>query len=361
MTPNPDSRIRDPSGILDAPRKRTVVSLRWLVIITCAYLLLSAPETLLSPNLVDGFVLVYIATGFALYFIPGALFDSSYFYSPLVIFDTLAITFSLVIAHQLETDFYLAYFLVIILCATWKDLRWSVSITALIALLYGYLLFHSVERFTSSIFLRVPFLFVISLFYSYFVQLVTTERSLRQKAEEEAIRDPLTGLFSRREFERRIEMEFQRAKRYQRNLALLMVDLDNFKHINDTYGHQWGDRVLAKVADQLHSKTRLSDLVCRFGGEEFVIILPETGLQEGLLVANRIREEIKQGSFQTETASFTVTASIGVSSTTVREYGNYTELLADADQMLYVAKNRGKDRVEVSLQSSVSLQNSPVS
>ncbi|MGH7843857.1 MAG: hypothetical protein ACREQW_01615, partial [Candidatus Binatia bacterium] len=200
MTPSPDSRIRDPSGALDAPRKRTVISLRWLVIITCAYLLLSAPETLLDPNLLDGFVLVYITTGLALYCIPDKLFDSSYFYSPLVIFDTLAITFSLVITHQLATDFYLAYFLVIILCATWKDLRWSVGITALIALLYGYLLFLSVERLTPSIFLRVPFLFVMSLFYSYFVQLVTTERSLRQKAEEEAIRDPLTGLFSRREF-----------------------------------------------------------------------------------------------------------------------------------------------------------------
>ncbi|MGH7846631.1 MAG: GGDEF domain-containing protein, partial [Candidatus Binatia bacterium] len=141
----------------------------------------------------------------------------------------------------------------------------------------------------------------------------------------------------------------------------LMIDLDNFKHVNDTYGHQWGDRVLVQVAEQLHGKTRLSDLVCRFGGEEFVIILPETGLQEGLLVANRIREAIKQGSFQTDTVSFTVTASIGLSATTVREYADHTELLADADQMLYVAKNGGKDRVEVSLQSSVSLQNPLVS
>lgn len=361
MTPNPDSPIRDPSGILDAPRKTTVIWLRWLVIITCAYLLLSEPEALLDTNFVHALVLFYITTGFVLYLVPDALFDSSYFYSPLVIFDTVAITLSLVITHQIATDFYLAYFLVIILCATWKDLRWSVSVTALIALLYGYLLFHSVERLTASIFLRVPFLFVMSLFYSYFVQLVTTERSLRHKAEEEAIRDPLTGLFSRREFERRIEMEFERAKRYRRDLALLMVDLDDFKHINDTYGHQCGDRVLTKVAEQLHHKTRVSDTVCRFGGEEFVVILPETGLHDSLLVANRIREEIKQSPFQTDTASFTVTASIGISSTTTRVYASYTELLSDADEMLYVAKNNGKDRVEISPQANISLQSSLVS
>jgi len=361
MTSTPDPPIPGPSGILDAPKKLTVIRLRWLVITTCAYLLLSAPETLLSTNLVHGIVLLYIATGVALYFAKDAAFESSYFYTPLVIFDTLVITAALVIARQLETDFYLAYFLIIILCATWKDMRWSVGLTTLITVLYGYLLYNSVDRLSSSIFLRLPFLFVMSLFYSYFVELVTTERSLRQKAEQEASRDSLTGLFSRREFERRIASEFERAKRYQRNLALLMLDLDNFKHINDTHGHPSGDKVLQGIAEQLLQKTRLSDIVCRFGGEEFVIILPETTLKEALVVADRIREEIKQHSFQAESGSFIVTASIGVSSTTNREYRNASDLLSDADQMLYLAKTKGKDRVEVMPQNNMSLQSSAAS
>ncbi|HWP59645.1 MAG TPA: GGDEF domain-containing protein [Candidatus Acidoferrales bacterium] len=347
------------TSILDAPKKTTVIALRWLVVITCAYLLLSAPETLLAENLVHGFVLLYIVTGLALYFVPERVFDSSYFYSPLVIFDTLAITFSLVVARQLETDFYLTYFVVIIICATWKDPRWSVSITALISLLYGYLLFYTVEAVTASMFLRVPFLFAMSVFYSYFVQLVVAERHLRRKAEQEALRDPLTGLFSRREFERRLEIEFARAKRYRRRLSLLMLDIDNFKQVNDTHGHPWGDRVLARIAEDLQRQTRLSDLVCRFGGEEFVIILPETDLEDAALVANRVREAIKQRPFRTDSGPFYVTASIGVSSTTARDYASATELLTGADKMLYVAKSRGKDRVETgSSPAAIPIENS---
>jgi diguanylate cyclase (GGDEF)-like protein len=359
MPDNSLSLILGPESILSAPKKITVLRLRWLVIITCAYMLLSVPDPLLDLNFVHGFVLLYLATDLALYFVKETLFESSYFYTPLVVFDTLTITASLVVTQQVETDFYLAYFLVIILCAVWKDLRWSVSVTGLIAVAYGYLLLTGVDRWTASIVLRVPFLFVISLFYSYFVQLVATERSLRQKAEEEARRDPLTALYTRREFDQRIVTEFERAKRYQRNLAVLMVDVDNFKNVNDTHGHQWGDRVLQTIADQLRLRTRLSDIVCRFGGEEFVILLPETALKESLAVADRIREEIKQQTFQPETGAFTVTVSIGVSSTSTKDYSNFDDLLFDADRMLYVAKNNGKDRIAVSPLTTMSLRESP--
>src|SRR5918992_5180317 len=155
MIKNETLNIALPDGILDGPKKLTVIRLRWLVIITCAYLLLTTPTNFLSTTLLHVSVLLYIATDVCLYFVNDAAFNSSYFYSPIVVFDTLAITASLVMTHQVETDFYLAYFLVIILCAVWKDLRWSVTITALIALVYGYLLFSAVERATSSIFLRV--------------------------------------------------------------------------------------------------------------------------------------------------------------------------------------------------------------
>jgi diguanylate cyclase (GGDEF)-like protein len=335
-----------PKTILDSPRKITVIRLRWLVVIICAYLLLFSPDPLLKPIALHGVVLGYLLTGIVLYFLPDRLFDDSLFYSPMVIFDTLFITASLVITRQVATDFYLTYFLVIILCAVWKDLRWSVSVTTFIALLYGYFLLRDAQLSQSSIALRIPFLFVVSIFYGYFVQIVHVERMLRMKAEEEAVKDSLTGLLTRRAFEQRLAEEFERAQRYERPLSVLMLDIDNFKIINDTYGHLWGDQVLRKLADQLRDTLRQSDLACRYGGEEIVVILPETALNDSIQVAGRIRNKIKEAVFETASGSFSITVSIGVSSTTEKEYTEHRELLSDADRMLYVAKNSGKDWVE---------------
>jgi diguanylate cyclase (GGDEF)-like protein len=335
------------SGVFDAPKKLTVVRLRWLVIIVCAYLLLSS-DTWLSNHWVHGLILFYLLTGIGCYSIGEKWFEYTPFYSGLVILDTLVITASLAISRQTGNDFYLAYFLIIFLCAIWKDVRCSVGVTAIIAVLYGSLLLITDDGSHSSIFLRVPFIFVVSLFYGYFVELVSTERSLRQKAETDAGTDALTHLLNRKAFEQNVEHEFQRASRYFRNLAIMMIDLDDFKHINDTYGHQSGDRVLTKVAEVLSHATRQTDIHCRYGGEEFVIILPETTLEAAATVAHRIRGAISEMTFDSPSGSFTVTASVGISSTSERTYDDWTHMVGDADRRLYIAKRDGKDRVGIS-------------
>lgn len=174
------------AGIFDVPKKVTVIRLRWLLVIICSYLLLSSPGSWLPPSYVQAFIVFYILTTVALYFVHASLFDSSRFYSPLVIFDTLFVTAALVISGGVETDFYLTYFVIVILCTIWQDFRGLVVIGILATLLYGYLLLKSGEIHDPSIYLRVPFLFAISLFYGYFVQIVRVQKALKERAEQEA-------------------------------------------------------------------------------------------------------------------------------------------------------------------------------
>jgi diguanylate cyclase len=127
----------------------------------------------------------------------------------------------------------------------------------------------------------------------------------------------------------------------------MILDVDDFKKINDTYGHHWGDQVLKKIAEHLRTKTRRSDYPSRYGGEEFVLILPETDVENALRVDSKVRSEIKAATFDSKGRAFSVTVSTGISSTCNKEYSNWQQMLEDADQALYLAKNRGKDRAEV--------------
>jgi diguanylate cyclase (GGDEF)-like protein len=169
----------------------------------------------------------------------------------------------------------------------------------------------------------------------------------QQHLEHQALVDSLTGLFNRGAFERKMEEEFERTQRYHHQLSVLMLDVDNFKKVNDTYGHHWGDEVLKKIAELLKSKTRRSDYPARYGGEEFVLILPETDIESALNVEMKVRAEIKAATLGTKARSFSITVSVGVSSTCNKEYSDWHQLLEDADQALYLAKSRGKDRAEV--------------
>lgn len=168
----------------------------------------------------------------------------------------------------------------------------------------------------------------------------------QQHLEYQTQVDSLTGLFNRRAFEKKIQEEFERSKRYQNPLSLLILDIDNFKTINDTFGHHGGDAALVKISETFREKTRQSDFSSRYGGEEFVLILPETDQENALLVAGKIHDAIRSCTFGTTARPFRLTVSIGVSSTSARFYSNWREMLDDADQALYLAKNTGKDRIE---------------
>lgn len=162
--------------------------------------------------------------------------------------------------------------------------------------------------------------------------------------------DALTQVANRRAINQWLTTEFERASRYARPLAVLMVDVDHFKSVNDTYGHQIGDRVLAEVALSIRGAIRKSDFVGRFGGEEFLIVAPETTSLSVRPLAERVRQRIQE---QTTAAAQeagipAVTASLGAA-TTERAFKNVEELLQDADVALYRAKQEGRNRVCISL------------
>jgi two-component system cell cycle response regulator len=164
---------------------------------------------------------------------------------------------------------------------------------------------------------------------------------------EMAVIDPLTGLHNRRYLDNHLQTLFDRAMARRRPLSVMITDLDRFKAINDTYGHDGGDRVLKEFARRLRQNVRGIDLACRFGGEEFVVVMPDTDQQIAEKVAERVRTEIAGAPFFTSEEKgegITVTVSVGVSS--LKPYGDRVEeLMKRADIALYEAKSGGRNRV----------------
>lgn len=169
--------------------------------------------------------------------------------------------------------------------------------------------------------------------------------SLQNEISKLAKTDGLTGLYNHRVFQERIKEEILRASRYKRTLFLLMADIDHFKKINDTYGHQVGDMVLKTVADIIKKNVRQLDFPARYGGEEFALILPETDCDNAYKVGERIRKAIENHEFRLEDGkTFRVTISIGIACFPI-DSKDREELVKKADQALYYAKQEGRNRV----------------
>jgi len=174
---------------------------------------------------------------------------------------------------------------------------------------------------------------------------ISDRKTLENELEEMATRDPLTGLFNRREMSRLLEEELDRARRYQRPMAVLWVDFDHFKDVNDTFGHAAGDSVLRSISRLLLGSVRSVDAIGRFGGEEFVIVLPEMDLEEARDTAERLRRKVAEkpqplGNGQ----EVPLTISVGVA--VYPDHGQTASTLcAAADKAMYLAKQRGRNCV----------------
>lgn len=168
---------------------------------------------------------------------------------------------------------------------------------------------------------------------------------LFSRVQELSITDTLTGLYTHRFFQERLNEEILRAGRYHLDLGFLLLDVDHFKKINDTYGHQVGDEVLKTVAKFIRQKVRTSDLLARYGGEEFAILLLQSGYQTSLLIAERMRQAIAENPFTIPgDKMISITVSIGVSAFP-EEATTTSQLIRLADQRLYQAKSAGRNRV----------------
>ncbi len=158
--------------------------------------------------------------------------------------------------------------------------------------------------------------------------------------------DPLTELYNRRHMMTTLESEFDRSNRISSPFALMMIDLDHFKRVNDTYGHQQGDKVLQSISWEIQEQLRPYDSAARFGGEEFALLLPETTLGEAVVVAERLRQRISNVQFTGPISGLKITASFGLAAIPHKKINTTKDLIRLADEALYAAKHNGRNRVE---------------
>ncbi len=171
-------------------------------------------------------------------------------------------------------------------------------------------------------------------------------REKNQKLEDLSNTDGLTRVINRRHFMELLELEFIRARRYGSTMSYVMIDIDHFKSVNDKFGHQAGDQALVGVAAVLRDDLRRNDLVGRYGGEEFSLLLPETGVEGARVVAERYRKRIEEKIFDLSSGPLQLTASMGVAE--LKDTMKDTDALVRcADKALYKAKHDGRNRVMV--------------
>ena len=168
-----------------------------------------------------------------------------------------------------------------------------------------------------------------------------------QRLLQLSLTDPLTELNNRRHLMETMENEFERSRRTKDPSALLMVDLDHFKSVNDSYGHQQGDVVLRAIAQQIKKQLRPYDTAARFGGEEFALLLPETTIDEAMMVAERLRQSICNLQFTGTISELKMTASFGIAMTPHPKINSVEDLIRLSDDALYAAKDKGRNRIEI--------------
>ncbi|MCC5856251.1 MAG: diguanylate cyclase [Idiomarina sp.] len=183
---------------------------------------------------------------------------------------------------------------------------------------------------------------------------ITDQKRLEESLRELSITDSLTQLHNRRHVLNVMQGLIATAQRYDRGFSILMYDFDRFKHVNDTYGHSVGDEVLSRVSKLVRGELRQCDIVARLGGEEFVVVLPDTELMDALAVAEKLRQRISEIEFTSSSHdTFFITATFGV---TAFELGDMhpDDLLKRADSLMYQGKQAGRNRVMVSQQNTIS-------
>jgi two-component system, cell cycle response regulator len=168
-----------------------------------------------------------------------------------------------------------------------------------------------------------------------------------RKTQELTLRDGLTGLYNHAAFQDFLEREFETFRRYNRPLSLIMLDLDHFKAVNDTYGHQTGDFILQELAALGLASVRKADLLARYGGEEFALILPDTDLARAQILAGRLWKKVQEHRFIHHEEVIPIAISLGVASTGTLEVTRKEELIRAADAALYRAKEAGRNRYVV--------------
>ena len=179
-----------------------------------------------------------------------------------------------------------------------------------------------------------------------FLDIIRQLRLAHELLENLSQEDYLTGVYNRRHLEMTASKEFSLGRRHDFPVSIMIMDLDRFKQINDTYGHLVGDQVLIELTQCVYEMIRQTDIFGRYGGEEFVLFMPHTALEDALMLAERIRQAVADRSFESDSGTLNVTISLGVATMTPKT-NTLEDLILNADLALYRAKEQGRNRVEV--------------
>jgi len=182
---------------------------------------------------------------------------------------------------------------------------------------------------------------------------------LHSRTLELAETDSMTGLFTNRAYQERLDTEFRKAQSGKQSLALLIIDVDYFKHVNDTYGHPQGDELLRQLGEVIRQHARKDDICCRYGGDEFTIVMPQTIKAEAAMVASRVRQAVEERVFQLDQATAKITISVGVAGFP-QDTGTRPALVKAADDALYAAKQGGRNNVKIASRMLIASKASPV-
>ncbi|MDD3814345.1 MAG: GGDEF domain-containing protein [Desulfocapsaceae bacterium] len=239
--------------------------------------------------------------------------------------------------------------------------RWKLLVSLIFMFILGYVLYpflRTPDSFNSISTLIVPGIFFSGAVFVFLVCSLSLKTALDLQRiyvlEQENITDPLTGLFNRRYLDRRIIEEFQRAMRFEQPFSVFLLDIDHFKIVNDTYGHQIGDMVLKKLSHLITESVREVDVAIRYGGEEIMVILPNTKIKNAFELAERLRRQIEETIMvaadpRKGQPDIYLTVSIGVSEYLFSDgWDNAQKVLQRADMALYQAKGQGRNRVLIS-------------
>ncbi len=327
--------------------------MQWLVVtVLCAHVVTS--ESILDREesifLILGLLLINVIL---LYGLP-RLIPLDTIPGVLVVIDTLLVPTTLYATGTTGSDLFVVYFGIIMIAGAVGNLARALILTAITSVAYlgygAFLFFTGQETIPiGTLVLRLPFLLIMTLFYGALAEFAQRERLNREKLAHEALHDELTGMPNRRHLLATLRRSLEEARRFGNPLSCAVMDVDYFKKINDTYGHDVGDLVLKDYSSILAVQSRGYDLAGRMGGDEYVWILPRVDREGAIAAGERLREAVERHQFGAGQTQFRLTTSIGVT-TYYPEKGmgdppDPGQVLKAADLALYDAKREGRNRV----------------
>lgn len=358
-----DSRLT--ASLADARDRLQFILLQTLVTIVLCYQLLFSAETVVSTEVKEFIILGLLLFIAGVMFLPARLWENGWPVVGLVLGDTAITTVIIYLSGNAESSLYLTYFLVMLIGAFAPSLKQMIGLSVVLCAAYGAVLYLD-SLVTGSLsegrLLGITVLLIMAVFYGATTETVRRERQkkdglleqintlkrIEAELQTQSGQDWLTGLANRRRFDETFRQEWNRARRDETSLGVLMVDIDYFKPYNDTYGHQAGDTCLQQVAKTIGEVvSRPGDLPARYGGEEFVVVLPKTDAAGAAIVAEKMRATVEALRIQhaNSQVSNRVTISVGVAAMVPPEKSEPAVLIAAADQALYRAKREGRNRV----------------